>query len=75
MPTKRVHCPSAQTLSDSDGLMPAQKLSMQSEVRVLARISKSGDAAAAAGDLEAEGQVVDVADGARYTLVIDRVHP
>ena len=62
-------------LSDADGLMPAQKLSMQKQVRLMARISKSGDAAAAAGDLEAEGQVVDVADGARYTLAIDRVHP
>ena len=62
-------------LSDADGLMPAQKLSMQKQVRLMARVSKSGDAAAAAGDLEAEGQVVDVADGARFTLVIDRVHP
>ena len=62
-------------LSDADGLMPAQKLSMQKQVRLMARVSKSGDAAAAAGDLEAEGQVVDVADGARFTLLIDRVHP
>lgn len=62
-------------LSDADGLMPAQKLSMQKRVRLMARVSKSGDAAAAAGDLEAEGQVVDVADDARFTLVIDRVHP
>ena len=63
------------TLSDADGLMPAQKLSMQKQVRLMARVSKSGDAAAAAGDLEAEGQVVDVADGGRFTLVIDRVKP
>ena len=62
-------------LSDADGLMPAQKLSMQKQVRLMARISRSGDAAAAAGDLEAEGQVVDVVDGARFTLVIDRVRP
>mgnify|MGYP003472489404 FL=1 len=62
-------------LSDADGLMPAQKLSMQKQVRLMARISKSGDAAAAAGDLEAEVQVVDVADGGRFTLVVDRVHP
>jgi cytochrome c-type biogenesis protein CcmH len=63
------------SLADADGLMPAQKLSMQKQVRLMARVSKSGDAAAAAGDLEAEGQVVDVVDGARFTLVIDRVHP
>lgn len=62
-------------LSDADGLMPAQKLSMQKQVRLMARISKSGDAAAVAGDLEAEGQVVDVVDGAGFTLVIDRVRP
>ena len=62
-------------LSDADGLMPAQKLSMQKQVRLMARVSKSGDAAAATGDLEAEGQVVDVVDGARATLRIDRVHP
>src|SRR5690606_4602738 len=40
------------TLTDADGLMPAQALSQQSRVRLLARISRSGDAAAAAGDLE-----------------------
>ena len=62
-------------LSDADGLMPAQKLSMQKQVRLMARVSKSGDAAAAAGDLEAEGQVVDVVGGTRFTLVIDRVRP
>jgi cytochrome c-type biogenesis protein CcmH len=62
-------------LSDADGLMPAQKLSMQKQVRLMARVSKSGDAAAATGDLEAEGQVVDVAGNARFTLVIDRVRP
>ncbi|WP_290889657.1 tetratricopeptide repeat protein [Arenimonas sp.] len=63
------------TLSDTDGLMPAQKLSMQSEVRVLARISQSGDAAAAPGDLEATAVTLAVADGARADLVIDRVLP
>ncbi|HEU0153675.1 MAG TPA: cytochrome C biogenesis protein [Arenimonas sp.] len=63
------------TLSDADGLMPAQKLSMQSDVRVLARISKSGDAAAAAGDLEATAVTLAVADDARAELVIDKVKP
>ena len=63
------------TLSDADGLMPAQKLSMQKEVRVLARISKSGDAAAATGDLEATAVTLAVADGARAELVIDQVLP
>lgn len=63
------------TLSDADGLMPAQKLSMQSEVRVLARISQSGDAGAAPGDLEATAVTLAVAEGARADLVIDQVLP
>lgn len=60
-------------LSDADGLMPAQRLSAQSRVRLLARISLSGDAAAAAGDLEATPVVREVAEGAEATLVIDKV--
>jgi cytochrome c-type biogenesis protein CcmH len=62
-------------LSDADGLMPAQKLSMQAQVRLMARVSRSGDAAAASGDLEAEGLLLDVSDGATGTLRIDRVRP
>ncbi|GAB2492985.1 tetratricopeptide repeat protein [Arenimonas alkanexedens] len=60
------------TLSDADGLMPAQKLSMQTQVLVVARISKSGDAAAAPGDLEASAVSVPVADGASVELLIDQ---
>lgn len=60
-------------LSDADGLMPAQKLSGQARVRLLARISLSGDAAAAPGDLEAEAVEREVAKGAEATLVIDKV--
>lgn len=61
------------TLSDADGLMPAQKLSMQAKVRLMARVSKSGDAGAAPGDLEAEPVELAVADGAAATLVIGKV--
>lgn len=61
------------TLSDADGLMPAQKLSQQARVRLLARVSKSGDAGAAPGDLEAEAVELDVADGATATLVVAKV--
>lgn len=67
--------PISLSLSDADGLMPAQKLFGQSQVQLMARVSKSGDAAAVAGDLEAQVQVVDVADGAAFTLLIERVHP
>jgi len=61
------------TLSDADGLMPAQKLSAQARVRLMARISRSGDAGAAPGDLEAEGQEIDVDEGGKATLVIAKV--
>lgn len=61
------------SLSDADGLMPAQKLSQQARVRLMARISKSGDAAAAPGDLEAQPVELAVADGAAATLVLAKV--
>ncbi len=61
------------SLSDRDGLMPSQKLSMQSKVRLLARISFSGDAAGAAGDFEATPIELAVRDGATATLRIDQV--
>lgn len=61
------------TLSDADGLMPAQKLSQQARVRLLARVSKSGDAGAAPGDLEAGAIELDVTDGATATLVVAKV--
>jgi cytochrome c-type biogenesis protein CcmH len=53
--------------------MPAQKLSGQARVRLMARISRSGDAGASPGDLEAEVLELDVADGANATLVIAKV--
>lgn len=62
-------------LSDADGLMPAQKLSTQPRVRLMARLSRSGDAAGAPGDLEAEALELDVADGARATLRLSTVRP
>jgi len=39
-------------LDDSKGLMPANKLSQAAEVVIVARISKTGDAKAQAGDLQ-----------------------
>lgn len=62
-------------LSDADSLMPTQKLSQQASVILVARVSKTGDAIAAAGDLEAEPQVIEVHDGAKIALTIDRTHP
>ncbi|MDR1076637.1 MAG: tetratricopeptide repeat protein [Xanthomonadaceae bacterium] len=39
-------------LSDNDGVMPALKLSEMDQFQILARISKSGEAGRASGDLE-----------------------
>ena len=63
------------TLSDADGLMPAQKLSGQDRVVLMARVSRSGDAGASPGDLEADVLELDVADGATATLRIATVRP
>ncbi len=60
-------------LSDADGLMPAQKLSAQVRVLLMARISRSGDAGASPGDLEADAIELDVTDGAKATLVVAKV--
>ncbi len=62
-------------LSDADGLMPTQKLSQQAQVILMARISRTGDAAAVSGDLEAQPQPLDVRDGQQATLLINQVHP
>lgn len=67
--------PLALELSDADGLMPAQKLSAQASVRLMARLSRSGDAAGAAGDLEAEPMELRVGDGASATLRLSKVRP
>jgi cytochrome c-type biogenesis protein CcmH len=62
------------TLDDSLAMSPAATLSGATRVRVDARISRSGNAMPAAGDLVAEGVIV--ATGARdVALQIDRVRP
>jgi cytochrome c-type biogenesis protein CcmH len=63
------------TLDDSMAMMPAMRLSAFPEVTVGARISASGQATPASGDLE--GEVGPVAPGATspVDLVIDRVRP
>jgi cytochrome c-type biogenesis protein CcmH len=48
-------------LTDAMAMMPAMKLSSFPSVEVIARVSKSGQAAAQAGDLLASGQVVETA--------------
>lgn len=60
-------------LGDADGPMPTLKLSSVPAVRLLARVSKSGDAAARPGDLETAPQEVMVQNPQPLTLTIDRV--
>ncbi len=59
------------TLDDADSLMPTARLSQVSAVEVAARISASGDATAAAGDLESA--TVAASPGGSIAATIDRV--
>jgi cytochrome c-type biogenesis protein CcmH len=63
------------TLDDGTSLMPGTRLSQFPEVRVEARVSKSGNAAAAAGDLRGELAGVKVASPEAVVVVIDNVQP
>ncbi len=61
-------------LDDTMSLMPAARLSNHQKVEVIARISKSGDAVPASGDLEGSSDVVTVGvDG--INIVINKVIP
>jgi cytochrome c-type biogenesis protein CcmH len=62
-------------LDDSTSMMPSMKLSLIPQVVVGARISKSGQAAPSAGDLETLSEPISNAHGEPLTLVIDRVLP
>ena len=66
--------PAEVALSDADSLMPTAKLSQLDRVEVVARLSASGDAAAATGDLESAPQVIAVEAGAKIALTLDRIH-
>jgi cytochrome c-type biogenesis protein CcmH len=56
------------------GMAPQFKLSSAPRVFVAARISKSGQAIAQAGDLEGDAGVLDVATKAPIHITIDRTH-
>lgn len=60
-------------LDDASAMSPQVKLSTTPNVVVVARVSKQGGAAPAAGDLE--GEAGPAANNADVKLVIDRVHP
>ncbi len=61
------------TLDDSTAINPAMKLSMFSQVEVVARISRSGDATPKSGDLQGSSGVV--AAGGKADIVVDEVIP
>lgn len=62
--------PFTATLDDADGPMPTAKLSGVGEVELVARISRSGDATAQAGDLESAPLRVRLPAGGPVELVI-----
>lgn len=63
------------TLDDSLAMAPTATLSSASEVEIIARISRSGQAIAASGDLEGRISPVAVGGTQRVTVTIDRVVP
>jgi len=66
--------PVSLTLSDADAMMPSMKLSSFDRVIVGARLSKSGNPVAQAGDFYTELEGVDSADPpGRISLIIDRI--
>ncbi|GAB4346074.1 MAG: c-type cytochrome biogenesis protein CcmI [Gammaproteobacteria bacterium] len=67
--------PAVVTLDDSLAMMTNRKLSSQSAVQLMARISRSGGVRAASGDLEGSLDSVPVAAGKTVSLTIDRVVP
>lgn len=60
-------------LNDAMAMMPAMKLSQYPQVTVGAKISKSGTAGPAAGDLFGEVSPVNVADAGAVNVVINQV--
>ena len=64
--------PFTAVLDDGDGPMPTAKLSGVDEVELVARISRSGDATAQAGDLESAPLRLRLPAAAPVDLVIAR---
>ncbi|HMM77805.1 MAG TPA: c-type cytochrome biogenesis protein CcmI [Gammaproteobacteria bacterium] len=63
------------TLDDSLAMSPQAKLSSATEVEVIARISRSGQASAASGDLEGRTGPITVGGTQQVSVTIDRVVP
>lgn len=63
------------TLTDEMAMMPQSRLSNFAQVRVSARVSKSGNAIQQSGDLVSDGTDVEVAGAEPVSLVINSVVP
>ena len=63
------------TLDDSTAMAPALRLSNFEQVRVGARVSKSGQAVSRSGDLRAQATAVTLASDEHVRLNIDQVVP
>jgi cytochrome c-type biogenesis protein CcmH len=66
--------PGSFELSDADAMIPARKLSLYDEVNIIARISRSGQPTAQAGDVYGE-MTIDPRAGDPVSLVIEQVVP
>jgi len=66
--------PAKVTLTDAMGMTPQFTLSSATRVFIGARVSKSGQAIAQAGDLEGNAGVVDVDSKTPVHVTIDKVH-
>jgi cytochrome c-type biogenesis protein CcmH len=64
--------PASVTLTDAMAMTPQLKLSNYSEVQVLARISKSGNALPQSGDFESKAAKVATSSRKPVALTIDR---
>jgi cytochrome c-type biogenesis protein CcmH len=62
-------------LTDADSPMPAARLSSQTKVLLMARLSKSGDVKAASGDIESDPVQVATAGQEPVQLVLSRSVP
>ncbi|MBC7655895.1 MAG: cytochrome C biogenesis protein [Frankiaceae bacterium] len=67
--------PQVINLGDADSPMPTAKLSSQPEVVVMARLSRSGDANSASGDIEADPVTVSTKPGSSASVVLNRTVP
>ncbi len=61
------------TLDDSMAMMPTRKLSSFDQVRIAARISQSGSAMPATGDLQGKVEPVSTATSTSVSVVIDHI--